>query len=343
MLYHQATMLRVGLIGAGAMGSNHARVISQSERAHLEMVFDTSNAASARAAATWKTRIAENLDELSTCDAVVIASPTTTHYSIGLSLIGRGIPVLIEKPLASTLRETEEMLRLSALNNSVICCGFVERFNPALKTALGLLDGPIRHLITQRHSPYNPRAVLSVVLDLLIHDLDLTARVAPSDPSSVGASLWAPPGGGFEEIADCTLQFGNEMIASHSASRWGQRKIREVRLQTDMQLMEVDLVRMTVTGYRHRANSHDSHDIPVLLRSETLIEVPFIRHSGEPLALQFEYFVDLVSGFADHQAERESVKAAHILAEQVISANPGRVSLDSSGNSLTTNEQNSSD
>lgn len=313
-------MLRVGLVGVGAMGSNHARIISQSARAQLIAVYDTDQSASERAAAMWGTTVAQTLDELSNCDAVVIASPTPTHFSIGTALISRGIPVLIEKPLSSTLSETEEMLRLSAANNSVICCGFVERFNPALKTAIGLLDGPVRHVSTVRHSPFNPRATLSVVLDLLIHDLDLTARLAPSPtPSHVGASLWAPSKESFVEIADCTLRFQTEMIASHSASRWGQRKIREVRLQTDTYLMEVDLIRMTVTGYRHRSNTEDVQELPVSLRSETLIEVPFVRHSGEPLALQFDHFANLVSGAADHEAERASVEAAHTLAEQVCS------------------------
>ena len=83
--------------------------------------------------------------------------------------------------------------------------------------------------------------------------------------------------------------------------------------------MEVDLIRMTVTGYRHRSNTEDVQELPVSLRSETLIEVPFVRHSGEPLALQFDHFANLVSGAADHEAERASVEAAHTLAEQVCS------------------------
>lgn len=311
-------MLRVGLVGVGSMGSNHARIISQSPRALLAMVYDQSSEVLKKAASVWQTTAARSMEELATCDAVVVASPTSTHHTVGMSMVSRGIPVLIEKPLCSTIRETIELLRLSDQKDSVICCGFVERFNPALKTAVNLLDGPVRHLTTQRHSPFNPRATLSVVTDLLIHDLDLTARLAPTAaPSRIGASLWAPSADSFDEIADCTLQFEDAMIASHSASRWGQKKIREVRLQTDSFLMEVDLVRMTITGYRHRTSNDETQAQPVALRSETLIEVPFVRHAGEPLALQFDHFIDLVSGIADKDKERNSIKAAHNLAELV--------------------------
>jgi len=313
-------MLRVGLVGAGSMGANHARIISQSHRGSLAMVFDVNRDVSTKVASMWNSTVARSADEMTSCDAVVVASSTPTHHAIGKSLIDLGIPVLIEKPLCSTLWETTELIRLSEEHDSVICCGFVERFNPALRTALSLLDGPVRHMSTQRHSPFNPRASLSVVMDLLIHDLDLTARVAPAtSPTHVGASLWASTTSGYIEIADCTLQFDQVMIASHSASRWGQKKTREVRLQTDTLLMEVDLVRMTVTGYRHCSTNNEDPKRPASLRSETLIEVPFVRHSGEPLALQFDHFIDLVMGLADHNAERASIEAAHLLAHTVSS------------------------
>lgn len=311
-------MLRVGLVGVGAMGSNHARIISESGRARLTMVYDISRDAAERAASRWNTDAADSIEELATCDAVVVASPTSSHFGIGMTLINLEVAVLIEKPLSSSIQETEELIELSRSKNSVLSCGFVERFNPALKTALDQLDGPVRHINTIRHSPFNPRASLSVVSDLLIHDLDLTTRVAPTPiPTHVGTSRWAPAPGSVDEIADCTLVFDESMVATLSASRWSQKKLREVRLQTDTVLIDVDLIRMSLTSYRHRITSEDPQSTPVSFRAETLIEVPFVRHSGEPLALQFDHFLDLTMGFADKMVERDSIVAAHSLADLV--------------------------
>lgn len=313
-------VLRVGLVGVGAMGSNHARIIHENSRADLSMVFDLNERAAEKAAKQWGTKAARTIDELSECDAVVIASSTAAHHQLGTKFAREGKALLIEKPLCSTLDETRQLLSLCDANDVALCCGFVERFNPAVATALNLVDGPVRHLMTYRHSPYNPRASSSVVTDLLIHDLDLTTRLAPSDvPDNVGAALWSPSADGYVETADCTLQFGAQMTAMQSASRWGQRKIRDIKISTDALLLELDLIRVTVTAYRHRSQSPETQGDPVSYRSETMIEIPFVRHAGEPLALQFEHFVNLATDNADRSSERRTIEAPHVLADLVSS------------------------
>lgn len=311
-------VLKVGLIGLGAMGANHARIIRESSRTELTMVFDASPAVCEQAARSWDSRAATSLEQLDECDAVVIASSTASHASLATRFVANGKPLLIEKPLCLTLEETRDLIKACRDERVPLVCGFVERFNPAVTTALRMIDGPVRHLYTFRHSPFNPRASSSVVTDLLIHDLDLTARLAPSNVTpSLGASAWSPNEKSYVETADCTLQYGNHMTAAQSASRWGQRKIREMRISTDELLLELDLLRVTVTAYRHRSQGGGSESGAMSYRSETMIEVPFVRHAGEPLGLQFDHFVDLVSDQADAAAELASIEAPHKLAHDI--------------------------
>ena len=310
--------MRVGLVGLGVMGSNHARIISESNRANLAWVYDANKVVCEQSARQWGSKPASRIEDLDECDAVVVATSTASHSAIAEHFASIGKPMLLEKPLCNTLPETLSLIEQSRKAAIPLMCGFVERFNPAVVTALKMIDGPVRHLSTFRHSPFNPRASSSVVTDLLIHDLDLTARLAPTDtPTSVGSALWKPNEHSFSETADCTLQFGNQMTAVQSASRWSQRKIREMRISTDNLLLELDLLRVTVTAYRHRSQSGGNEGEPMIYRSETMIEVPFVRHAGEPLALQFDHFLDVISGDEDAVAELDSIAAPHRLAELV--------------------------
>jgi predicted dehydrogenase len=314
-------VLKVGIVGTGVMGLNHARIVNESERAELTMVYDTNIEASKDAARRWNTTAAASIDQLSNCDAVIVASSTQSHESIGRRFVEEGKALLIEKPLCVEVNQTSKLLRLCEEKNTVLLCGFVERFNPAISAALKLIDGPVRHVLSIRHSPYNSRASSGVVTDLLIHDLDLTSRLAPTaKPDYVGASQWTPSNGTFAETVNCTIDFNNQMTTIQSASRWGQRKVREISISTDSLTLELDLIRSNVTAYRHR--SYPASDVggPASYRTETMIEIPFVRHSGEPLAMQFDHFVNLATDFADRAEERRSIEPPHILAELVSSA-----------------------
>ena len=203
------------------------------------------------------------------------------------------MPLLIEKPLAQRYEDSVQLVEASRLAGSPLQCGFVERFNPALATALGLINEPVIHVHTVRHSPRHPRPTASVVHDLLVHDLDLALRLNDDKSPRVSGALWAPKAGQLSEIAESVMRFDDGMVANVSASRWSQRKIREVRISTEATLFEIDLLRVNVTVYRNISQTStpgDSRDY----RSETIIDVPYVRHRGEPLALQFAAFVDLV-------------------------------------------------
>ena len=196
-----------------------------------------------------------------------------------------------------------------------LMCGFVERFNPAILATHTLLDAEPYHLLAVRHSPHNPRTRSSVIDDLLIHDIDLVLGLARGAVTSIGGSRWVSDDG-VEEVVDCTLHFDGGAVATLSSSRASQRKVRSISISTAEQLFEVDLLRHDLTTYRHRSAEVIDRGGPSY-RAETVVEIPFVRHAGEPLALQFDHFVDLIEGAADPEMERATLLGPHEVVDTI--------------------------
>jgi predicted dehydrogenase len=296
------------------MGRNHARVVSQSSESSLSVIYDNDTSRAEAFARDFGASVAKSVSALADCDGVVVAATTSAHATIARELLDSGTPILLEKPLSGKESEVREILDLSSARSVPMMCGFVERYNPALATALSILDEPVVHLYSCRHSPRNLRTFSSVIGDLLIHDLDLTCRLAPSASTSVHGNTWSPPGVAYPEIADCSIRFGTDMLAVQTASRWAQQKIREVRIATDSLLIDVDLLRVTVTVYRNKSQTGISERGVASYRSETVIDVPYVRHSGEPLAMQLEHFCRLICEDVDADLERATIAPPHDLA-----------------------------
>lgn len=311
------------VVGAGAMGSNHARAISNFSNTKLVGVvdFDTDKANSlARRFESRSFASLESALDNQQVDGVVVATTTASHFQIAQGLIERGIPVLVEKPITDSLRDTTDLVNQSAQKHVPLMCGFVERFNPAVRTALDLLDEPMKHFMSVRHSPHNPRATASVVYDLLIHDIDaaLAFHGRNDDVLSVESVNWTPPKAAVDEISDCVLKFADGSIASLSASRQGQRKVRDIRVVTETHLFEIDLLRVNVTVYRNVMQESLESGGTSTYRAETIIDVPFVRHEGEPLTLQIQHFSRLIRGEVDQDAERATLALPHKIADAVI-------------------------
>jgi predicted dehydrogenase len=308
--------LELALLGAGAMGANHARVIAGCQRAGLGVVIDTDADRARRLADRCGAAAAGWVEAAFDCDAAVVATPSQTHMPLALALLDAGLPLLIEKPLALDVAGAERVLAASAARGLPLACGFVERFNPVVRTARELLDtGPV-HTVTLRHSPVDGRATVGVVHDLLIHDIDLVLGFAGGTPAErVQALCWIPPGGAFAEVADASIRFADGSLATLSASRMGQRKVRSVSLVTTAKALELDLLRQDLTVYRHVRHGQLPDD-PAGYRADTVIDIPFVRHGAEPLALQLEHFLDLVEGRADAVEERRGLLAPHRLAAE---------------------------
>jgi len=315
---------RVALVGAGQMGSSHARVIADSAGADLAVVIDIDGGAAERLAARYGASWSTDLADAAACDAVVVAGSTSARLACVLPLLHADRPLLVEKPFAPTLAELDQLLQVATERDVPVMCGFVERFNAAFRTAVQILDGPPIHLLAVRHSPPAPRIASSVVNDLMLHDLDVAQRLFGAEPATLlGSARVRPPGSPFNEIADATIAFGEHGVATLSANRMGQRKVRSLSIHTATQLVEVDLLRQDVTVYRNVSQEMALSGGGLGYRSSTEIELPFVRHSGEPLSLQFAHFLDLVAGRADHLEERRQILPAHILAEQIEAGSAG--------------------
>lgn len=320
---------RLALVGAGQMGSSHARIIAESSVAELAVVIDVDAEAAKRIAGIFDSVPSTNLEDAADCDGVIIAGSTAARMECVLPLLKAGVPMLVEKPFAPTLAQLDQLLAIARKNEIPVMCGFVERFNAAFRTALQILDGPPTHLVAIRHSPSATRITSSVVNDLMLHDLDVAQRLfGDMEGVLVGSACVHPSTSQWNEIADCTIAFGDSVQGHHqprglatlSANRMGQRKVRSLTIHTATKLIEVDLLRQDVTVYRNVSQEMLQSAGGMGYRSSTEVELPFVRHLGEPLALQLGHFLDLIDGVADPADELRQIRPAHVFAEQIESA-----------------------
>jgi predicted dehydrogenase len=313
------TRVRIALIGAGAMGTLHARAVTHSQDADLACVVDPDAEMGETLAERFRSRWVPFLDSFDDCDAVIVASPTSTHAMWGLRAIEDGKAVLIEKPLSENVDESELLVANAQRHGVPLTCGFLERFNPAVLTALEVIDEPV-HVVAVRHSPYVPRITTGVAHDLLIHDVDLVLRMAGRLPDRMTANFaYCHPKSEpqVEDVADVTLQYDDMFLASLSASRLSQRKVRTFVVAELERLVEVDLVRQDLTVYRHVENE-PLHDNGPGYRQQTIIDIPTIQHPREPLATQLDRLVGLVRGDVDPQSELDSLLPPHRLVNELL-------------------------
>lgn len=307
---------RLALVGAGSMSVHHARVISQSERAFLDVVVDPDEARARELAKTFECRAATELEAALPADAVVIASSTESHVEVALKLLAEDVPLLIEKPIATALEDVRRVLDEAEARAVPLACGFAERFNPVIASARDHIEDPPIHIVALRHSPVTPRATASVVHDLLIHDIDLAIRLAGDQIHQARGWSWKPEGAQVPEVADCTIQFATGAIATLSSSRTSHRKIRNLFIETPDKLIELDLLRQDISIYRHVRHAQVMENATTY-RAETVIDIPFVRQVGEPVALQLDHFLDLAAGRADPVEERRGLLAPHEVAARV--------------------------
>lgn len=305
-------MTRVALVGAGTMGSFHARVIASADRAELVTVVDAYEPAGSAVAERYGARWTPELGDLSGVDAVVIAASTEAHYGLATQVLDAGLPLLIEKPVVNDYAQSREIVDLAERKSLPLVCGLLERYNPAVVAAKSLIEQPL-HVTATRHSPYAPRIKTGVAWDLLIHDVDLAIGILGAEPTTtVGALGHFHPDSlpGAEDVASATLGFGDGQVAQLSASRIGQKKDRTLTIHEIDRLIEVDLLRRDVTVYRHVSAAAAQEDGRGY-RQQTTIEIPEITNAREPLAAQFDHFLDIIEGTADADAERRAILPAH--------------------------------
>ncbi|MDV6012365.1 Gfo/Idh/MocA family oxidoreductase [Haloechinothrix sp. LS1_15] len=310
---------RLALVGTGTMGALHARVISQSERARLVRVVDPREDAGREIADRFAVDWTPEIDTLSDADAVILSAPTEMHHTLAIEVLDQGKPLLIEKPVASSITETREIIERSTTADIPLMCGLLERYNPAVITARALLGEPI-HVRGARHGPYAARIKTGVAWDLLVHDVDLAIQlfggVAPHSTTAAAGYFHPQSLEGAEDTLEAVLSF-EKGLAAVSASRIGQRKVRTLTVAELDRLIEIDLLRRDVTIYRHV--SHEGvADGGRGYRQQTVIEIPELLTVREPLASQLDHFLDLVEGTGDPVTERDSILPSHLVVSSVL-------------------------
>lgn len=289
------TDLRIGVIGAGVMGANHARVARQLRGAHLAAVVDQDlDRATALAGQDGALAVGDLDSALAVIDAAVVAVPTAAHLVVAQRCLAAGIPVLVEKPIAGSVADGERLVAAASAAGVTLAVGHIERFNAAVAELPRLLDQPV-HISATRVSPYSPRISDGVIHDLMIHDLDIVLSLAGPAATVVAVSGVArSTRGDTEDLAVATVLFDTGLTASFETSRIAQQKVRTVEITQADSVVVADLVRQDVSVHRMSRHEYLADD-GVRYRQSSVLEVPFLEQRGEPLVRELQDFVDAVT------------------------------------------------
>ncbi|MGK0186941.1 MAG: putative dehydrogenase [Verrucomicrobiales bacterium] len=229
--------VRIGVVGAGAIGENHIRVLSALENAELSAVFESNPVRAREIAERYGVPVVDTLEALiEKVDAATVATPTVTHLDVGSRLLRAGCHTLVEKPIADTTEAARELVQLAKDQNRILQVGHVERFNPVLRELEETMNEP-RFIEAHRLSPFPNRSIdIGVVLDLMIHDLEIILHLVRSDIESVDA-VGVPVLTRREDIANARIRFANGCVANITASRISPERLRKIRVfQSDSYL-----------------------------------------------------------------------------------------------------------
>ena len=289
--------VRVGVIGIGNMGWHHARVLSLLRDAELVGVADPDEARGALAVEQFNCRwFADHRDLLGEVEAVCVAVPTLLHHSVGMACLDAGVHVLIEKPIAATQEEAAELIQAAERAGKLLQVGHIERFNPAFRELLKVVVGEeIVVLEARRHSPNPDRANdVSVVLDLMIHDIDLVLELAASPVVRLAAAGGRSSDGPIDYV-NATLAFANGVVASLTTSKMAHRKIRSLSAHCRNALVETDFLNRTLHIHRRAHESVSADHGELVYRSDGVVE-EVSTTSIEPLYAELEHFLRCVRG-----------------------------------------------
>ena len=322
--------LRLAVVGAGRLGGFHARKLAASQEVELLAVVDPLPAARNRLAAECHTRaLADYGSLLGQLDAAVIAAPTRLHHKLALGFLRRGIHLLVEKPLASTLAEADELVELSRRHGAVLQVGHVERFNPAFAAALAHTAEP-KYVEAVRAGGYTFRSTdVGVVLDLMIHDIDLVLSMVRCGVRRVDA-LGLSVLGGHEDVANARLEFECGCVATLSASRVSYQPARWMHVWSASAFAAIDFAARTTTVVRpsqpllrrqldvNLLSSQQVEHYREHLFEELLPRTQLQFEAVDALALELEDFVESIRTLRRPRVPGEAGRDAVAVAEQIL-------------------------
>ena len=298
---------RLAVVGAGQFGKNHCRVIHESERAELVAVVDIDATRAAEVASLYGGLPLTDYRELGgRADAAVVAAPTSAHEQIGCFLVDAGIDVLVEKPLTPDVESADRLVRAADKSGRVLQVGHLERFNPAVSELERRVTLPLFFEI-HRMNLFSPRSLdVDVVLDLMIHDVDIVLALTGTEPAEIraaGVSILSSK----VDIANVRLEFSNGCVANLTASRISTERVRKLRLFQPDQYLSLDYTRQDLAIFSVRGGQIGFEQAPVT--------------KAEPLKLQLEAFLECVqtrkSPKTSGRGARPTLKVALAIVDRI--------------------------
>jgi predicted dehydrogenase len=304
--------LRIGVVGVGSLGFHHARILSGMPDVSFGGVYDTSAERAAEVAGKLGVHAADSLKTLlERVDATVIAVPTTAHEQVACAAIERGVHVLIEKPIAPTLAAADRIVAAADAAGVLVQIGHVERFNAALRACEPFLEEPL-FVESHRLAPFGPRGTdVAVVLDLMIHDLDLVLSLMKRPVRSL-AAVGVPVLTHSIDIANARLEFEGGGVANLTASRVSLERMRKIRFFQRSGYISLDLaagkgeflrlkpgVAAQLAAFTGAPGSAAAPDATAGFGIQDLVErIPLEGDGGEPLVHELNSFIAAVGGTA---------------------------------------------
>ena len=310
---------RVGVVGAGSLGFHHIRILRDLPGIRFSGFFETRPERKTEVEKELRVKGLPTLSSLlDASDAVVIVVPTSAHFSVASTAIERGKHVFIEKPITTTLEEADALLELARKKGVMVQIGHIERFNRAVRAALPHVKKP-RFIDSERLAPFSPRGSdVAVVLDLMIHDIDLLLTLVRSearDISAVGVPVLTP----MLDIANARVTFNSGAVANITSSRISREKKRKIRIFQEREYLSLDLAAGTGEFYRLKSNID-----PLSLKSAPPDIAAFVDRvklhapDGEPLKLELESFVAALNGKGPVEVTGEEGRLALGVALRIV-------------------------
>jgi len=325
--------LKIAVIGTGHLGKEHARIYSEIPEVNLVGVVDVNKSVGEAVAKRCNTKYYSSFKEiLNKIDAASVVVPTKSHYEITKALLKNGIHVLVEKPMTGTVSEAEELIKLSQQNSTILQPGYIERFNPALE-AIQKLDISLKFMECHRLSPFTFRSAdIGVVLDLMIHDIDIILYLAKSKVKridAVGVNVIADN----EDIANARIQFENGCVANITASRVSFEPMRKIRLFSENSYISIDYQKQEVLIYKKspkltlKSIDTEGKNVSTILDLKNfsfgdLLKIERIKMDNqEPLRKELESFINCIKNGEQPVVSGEegikAIKTAAIIREEI--------------------------
>lgn len=295
--------LRAGVVGVGHIGKNHARVYSELDCATFTAVYDVDQRTAQEVARKHNAYAAASLEEFAALvDVATIASPTPFHHQIGRALLEKGIHLLVEKPITTTTAEARDLVECARTSNRVLQVGHIERFNPVM-SALETRLTRARFIEAHRLSPYPGRSTdIGVVLDLMIHDIEIVLHLVKSPVKYVDA-VGIPVLSSSEDIANARIRFENGCVANVTASRVSPERMRKIRVFQEDAYLSLDYQAQAGQIYRKNGSAITMEKVQL--------------EKAEPLKLELDSFVECCLAGAAPRVSGYDATAALDLALEI--------------------------